>query len=154
MLIVTYFSSSWMWKMIIVGLRQTVTLRKWCGTSCQRKKRSEKFTLNEICGCYQVCTANDVHRSGNFHMNTHVNRHKCRNGHMKCTTTGETPWKLLCGVALGMTLLETFSFAQDTITASIYLNVLQLFVFLQPDGTEQEKDEILLQPRGAPLHLS
>jgi hypothetical protein len=36
-----------------------------------------------------------------------------------------------------------FFFAENTVTGNIYVDTLQMFVFLQIDGMEQERGEIL-----------
>jgi hypothetical protein len=41
-----------------------------------------------------------------------------------------------------------------TVTANICLDMLQLFVFVQIHGIEQDEGEILFQQKGVPSHFS
>lgn len=69
-----------------------------------------------------------------------------RNGYMKFTSMWETHWNLMCVLAQCMA-------TNTNITAGIYLERLQLFVFPQTDDAEREEDQISFQQDGAPPQL-
>ena len=53
-----------------------------------------------------------------------------------------------------MVIVQGLSFfAEHTVTADIYVNILELFALLQIEDLEQEEGEILFQQSGAPSHF-
>lgn len=95
-----------------------------------------------------------------FHISGCVNRHNCRIwGNQQPNEVfqyvRDTPKvNVWCGLMQDR-IIGPFMFAENTITGTIYLDMLEMYVFPQIDEIEREKGiEVTFQQDGAPCHYS